>query len=238
MPRVVEGAAVREQVPKVLQAGTWSPTYWNAAKGTRPPPLLPGKCRLNPIGHVSARRCAATFAWNSPSRATAPTPSGACRHRPKKTPKQNSLRLCSCCTIYALRLARCGTGRARCADNLLYDEPPCTDYAEPRPYGPGYARYPHDNLISSPEELFQTIQGLPFMLTLGVLLLHLTCCTLQWACGAGDDGEDRNARSPHAVAMRESLERTTAAAAGAEASKSATPRKPVAASPLIGGGGY
>lgn len=80
--------------------------------------------------------------------------------------------------------------RARCADNLLYDEPPCTDYADLVPER--MTRYPANTmpLVSSPAELFSTASGLPFMLTLAVLMLHLCCCGLQSVLGSGDGEED------------------------------------------------
>ena len=79
---------------------------------------------------------------------------------------------------------------ARCADNLLYDEPPCTDYADPLP--PRITRLAADvsidgALVSSPVELFHTAAGLPVLLTLAVLMMHLLCCALQSACGSGSD---------------------------------------------------
>ena len=79
---------------------------------------------------------------------------------------------------------------ARCADNLLYDEPPCTDYADPLP--PRITRLAADvsidgDLVSSPVELFHTAAGLPVLLTLAVLMMHLLCCALQSACGSGSD---------------------------------------------------
>ena len=85
-------------------------------------------------------------------------------------------------------------GSARCADTLLYDEPPCTDYADLTP--PRLARYPADslpNLVSSPAELFATASGLPLLLTLAVLLLHACCCSLQACCGGGDGADDDDA---------------------------------------------
>ena len=78
---------------------------------------------------------------------------------------------CVCCPV---------ADRARCADNQLNDEPPCTNYADPMPRRA--ARFPVDslpNITSSPVELFQTASGLPLLLTLAVLLLHIwaaACC--------------------------------------------------------------
>ena len=84
---------------------------------------------------------------------------------------------------------------ARCADDLLYDEPPCTDYADLSPAR--YTRFPADslpgslpNITSSPAELFQTVSGLPLLITVVVLLLHLCCCVCQSACGSPDEGDD------------------------------------------------
>ena len=83
---------------------------------------------------------------------------------------------------------------ARCADDLLYDEPPCTDYADLSPAR--YTRFPADslpgsmpNISSSPAELFQTVSGLPLLITVVVLLLHLCCCVVQSACGAPEEEE-------------------------------------------------
>ena len=83
---------------------------------------------------------------------------------------------------------------ARCADDLLYDEPPCTDYADLSPAR--YTRSPADslpgsmpNISSSPAELFQTVSGLPLLITVVVLLLHLCCCVVQSACGAPEEEE-------------------------------------------------
>ena len=71
---------------------------------------------------------------------------------------------------------------ARCADELLYDGPPCTDYAElsnapmrlPLFPAAGDAAVPI-SLASSPVSLFRTAAGLPLVLTLAVLLLHASC---------------------------------------------------------------
>ena len=80
----------------------------------------------------------------------------------------------------------------RCADDLLYDEPPCTDYADPTPRG----RLDEDiQLDSSPAELFQTAAGLPLLLTLSVLLLHITCCAMQVACGSSIAGTEESETS-------------------------------------------
>lgn len=88
---------------------------------------------------------------------------------------------------------------ARCADDTLYDEPPCTDYAELPPLL-GTVRWmavggvpPPAGLSSSPAELFHTAAGLPLLLALAVLLAHVFCCALQSACGSGDDSEGSGA---------------------------------------------
>ena len=102
--------------------------------------------------------------------------------------------------------------RARCADNLLYDEPPCTDYADHAPLRltrlvPSSTDGP--KLVSSPAELFQTATGLPLVLTLLVLLAHLACCVLQRACGSGDAGdalEADDSATPRA-ALKEAIAR-------------------------------
>ena len=91
----------------------------------------------------------------------------------------------------------CGR-RARCSDELLYSEPPCTDYAELLASRVPVVRWgavmeasdgsvPTTTLASSPTELFETAAGLPLLLTLAVLFLHLTCCVLQRSCGSSDD---------------------------------------------------
>ena len=50
------------------------------------------------------------------------------------------------------------------------------------------------NVTASPTELFATASGLPLLLTLAVLLLHLACCAVQGACGASDvDDADSDA---------------------------------------------
>ena len=65
-------------------------------------------------------------------------------------------------------------------------------------------------MVSSPVELFHTILGLPMLLTLAVLILHLTCCMLQSACGsARDDEQDTlatSARTPREE-VREAMAR-------------------------------
>ena len=101
-------------------------------------------------------------------------------------------RLSQVCRTLCVQFAEACNGSdsvlARCADDLLYDEQPCTDYADLSPAR--YTRFPADslpgslpNISSSPAELFQTVSGLPLLITVVVLLLHLCCCVVQSACG-------------------------------------------------------
>ena len=102
--------------------------------------------------------------------------------------------------------------RARCGDGQLYDEPPCTDYAELAPLHAGrWLGAPYampTNISSSPAELFQTAAGLPLLLTLAVLALHATCYALQLACGGSEDVDaaSDDVRTPRDL-MRESIAR-------------------------------
>ena len=72
---------------------------------------------------------------------------------------------------------------SRCADDLLSDEPPCTDYAElsrgfppTRLFAAPHSAYSSQApLSSSPVGLFRTVTGLPLLLTLVVVLLHTMC---------------------------------------------------------------
>ena len=95
---------------------------------------------------------------------------------------------------------------SRCSDNLLYDEPPCTDYAEVivSPWEQANSR-----LASSPAELFHTASGIPLILTLLVLALHAGCCALQYACGSRLDEPEESPRDE----VREALRRQEAAQA-------------------------
>jgi hypothetical protein len=77
---------------------------------------------------------------------------------------------------------------ARCTDEMLYDEPPCTDYAELPAHG-APARSPR-TITSSPAELLQTAAGLPLLLTLVVLVLHAACCAFQLSCAGCRDDDD------------------------------------------------
>lgn len=105
--------------------------------------------------------------------------------------------------------------RARCADDLLYDEPPCTDYADlptlqlPLQLSAAELSMSREDglpaLPSSPAELFQTAAGLPLLLTLFVLVLHGGCCALQLTCGGSFLDEPR-AEEPR-TALREALRR-------------------------------
>lgn len=93
---------------------------------------------------------------------------------------------------------------------------------------PRLARYLADSslptLVSSPAELFQTAAGLPLLLTLAVLLLHLACCGLQAACGSANEADaddDAKARAPREE-VREAI-----------ATQSGSQRRLAADSPLI-----
>ena len=123
------------------------------------------------------------------------------------------------CTQFAATCNGSEAVLARCNDELLYDDPPCTDYAELPSWRGGSMRWmaesnvPHPldlsfmlpasgdgpsspvRISSSPVELFQTASGLPLLLTLGVLLLHAVCCVLQLSCGASDDEDPAEGRS-------------------------------------------
>ena len=119
------------------------------------------------------------------------------------------------CTQFAATCNGSEAVLARCNDELLYDDPPCTDYAELPSWRGGPTRWmaesnvpqPLDLVLpssgegpvavrisSSPIELFQTAAGLPLLLTLGVLLLHAACCVLQLSCGATDDEDPAEGR--------------------------------------------
>lgn len=100
----------------------------------------------------------------------------------------------------------------RCNDELLYDEPPCTDYAElpPSPWA-----LPIDSLTSSPAELFHTAAGLPLLVTLMVLVLHATCCALQHICGSkgfADDYSDETPRDAVRIALRRETDESASSA--------------------------
>jgi hypothetical protein len=84
---------------------------------------------------------------------------------------------------------------ARCSDDLLYDEPPCTDYAEL--YEP-YMLPQGGHLLSSPLELYNTVAGAPLLLFAMVVALHVCCCSLQWVAGGGGpfDGPDEHPSAP------------------------------------------
>ena len=89
--------------------------------------------------------------------------------------------------------------RARCTDNELYDEPPCTDYVDFTPYPGRWIGAPlpmPTNISSSPGELFETAAGLPLLLTLAVLILHATCYAAQLLCGGREDTEPEDFLSP------------------------------------------
>ena len=122
------------------------------------------------------------------------------------------------CTQFAATCNGSEAVLARCNDELLYDDPPCTDYAELPSWRGGPTRWMSESNVpqpldlvlpssgegpaavrisSSPIELFQTAAGLPLLLTLGVLLLHAACCVLQLSCGATD--EDVPAEGRHAL---------------------------------------
>ena len=92
----------------------------------------------------------------------------------------------SLCVQFALACNGSEAVLTRCNDNLLYDEPPCTDYAElvPSPW-----LLPGKELTSSPVELFHTAAGLPLLVTLLVLALHTLCCGLQHVFGSRFDDE-------------------------------------------------
>ena len=77
-------------------------------------------------------------------------------------------------------------GKAACLDAHNFDEPPCTDYAEPlRTDHAGWT--PDKSLLAggSLEELLHTAMAAPIVLALVVALLHCTCCVVQSACGGG-----------------------------------------------------
>jgi hypothetical protein len=62
-------------------------------------------------------------------------------------------------------------------------------------------------LPSSPIELFETAAGLPLVLTLVVLVLHLTCCSTQYVLGSDPFAADAaNPETPRHM-MREALAR-------------------------------
>lgn len=92
----------------------------------------------------------------------------------------------SLCVQFALACNGSEAVLTRCNDDLLYDEPPCTDYAElvPSPW-----LLPSKELTSSPVELFHTAAGLPLLVTLLVLALHTLCCGLQHVFGSRFDDE-------------------------------------------------
>ena len=100
----------------------------------------------------------------------------------------------SLCVQFANNCNGSASVHARCADNLLYDEPPCTDYADFITRGSSRALDPwmtaSEMARPSPTELFNTAAGLPLIITLAVLLLHASCCALQYACGAGSGDEE------------------------------------------------
>ncbi len=102
---------------------------------------------------------------------------------------------------------------SRCSDDLLYDEPPCTDYADASypPLSGGSAAVDAASLglklASSPAELLQTAAGLPLMLAVFVVILHAVCCFVQGACGAEDGQPDQEAKATPRDAMRHALGR-------------------------------
>ena len=135
------------------------------------------------------------------------------------------------CTQFAATCNGSEAVLARCNDELLYDEPPCTDYAELPASRRGPTRWmgasnspdallllpasvgalPPTALASSPVELFQTAAGLPLLLTLGVLLMHATCCALQLSCGSSDDADAAaDSGSGGATPSRDALHETIA----------------------------
>ena len=134
------------------------------------------------------------------------------------------------CTQFAATCNGSDAVLARCNDELLYDEPPCTDYAELPASRRGPTRWmgpsnsadarllrpasigalPPTVLSSSPVELFQTAAGLPLLLTLGVLMMHATCCALQLSCGSSDDGDATDSGAGEATPSRDALNDTIA----------------------------
>jgi len=94
---------------------------------------------------------------------------------------------------------------AQCYDNLLYDDPPCTDYApllaDRSVDAHGVAIWP----APSPSELFDTVAGLPVLLAILAVVLHATHYFVQCLCGGGDSGHESARR---AASARERLHDT------------------------------
>ena len=94
-------------------------------------------------------------------------------------------------------------GKAACLDAHNFDEPPCTDYAEPlRTDHAGWT--PDKSLLAggSLEELLHTAMAAPIVLALVVALLHCTCCVVQSACGGGSVAQ-ADAAQPAREALRD-----------------------------------
>ena len=111
---------------------------------------------------------------------------------------------------------------ARCADSLLYDDPPCTDYAAILPAdlsergvvfsGLEIMGLPMDGLVdastfeshaafvaTSPTMLYRTAAGVPIFFALVVICLHALCCVAQSACGGGSDEQPDSGRARDAM---------------------------------------
>jgi hypothetical protein len=139
-------------------------------------------------------------------------------------PRQTLLQVCrTLCYQFAHTCNTSDSVLVRCADGLLYDDPPCTDYVSSASaeqssvfrglelHGVSVEGYPAA-IASSPVLLFRTATGLPIFLGAILVGLHLLCCAAQSACGgvADDDVDAAVVRG----AMRDMFATDTSSASG------------------------